>query len=234
MKDYLVIANSWPVWLCAFACIGVIVIQAVVFARLCWKNAPLVGLSPDQCRKSFTTGMVTAVGPSLSCFIGAITMITVVGGPLAWMRLSMIGAAPTELTAAALGAQAYGVEMGGAGYDINVMATTWMTMALNGCGWLAVVVLLTPSMNKVRSIVGGGDEVWLGLITCAASIALFCYMATQYYIQIEKIPANAWACITGTVSMVICSKLAPKAPWLREYGLGIAILAGVIVGACAQ
>ena len=136
--DYLQIANSWPVWLCAGACVAIIVVQAVAFAKLCYKNAPLVGLSKADCSKSFKCGMVTAIGPSLSCFIGAISMITVVGGPLAWMRLSMIGAAPTELTAATTGAAAYGVELGGAGYDIYAMANSWLTMALNGCGWLLV------------------------------------------------------------------------------------------------
>lgn len=232
--DYLAIANSWPVWLCAFACVAIIVVQSVSFSRLCYKTAPLVGLSKEQCAKSFRSGMITAVGPSISCFIGAISMIATVGGPLAWMRLSMIGAAATELTAAATGAAAYGVEMGGAGYDITVMANSWLTMALNGCGWLLVVLLLTPRMGKVREKVGGGDEVWLGLITCAASIGLFGYMASQYYIQIVSVPPAAWACITGTVVMLACVKLSQKATWLKEYGLGIAIVAGIIVGALVR
>lgn len=187
--DYLQIANSWPVWLCAGACVAIIVVQAVAFAKLCYKNAPLVGLSKADCTKSFKCGMVTAVGPSLSCFIGAISMITVVGGPLAWMRLSMIGAAATELTAASTGAAAYGVEMGAAGYDITVMANSWLTMALNGCGWLLVVVLLTPRMEGLRQKVGGGDDVWMGLITLSASIGLFGYMASQYYNKIVVDPA---------------------------------------------
>ena len=215
--DYLAIANSWQVWLCAFACVGIIVAQSVFFTKLCYKNAPLVGLTKEQCGKSFRCGM-----------------ITVVGGPLAWMRLSMIGAAATELTAAATGAAAYGVEMGGAGYDITVMANTWLTMALNGCGWLLVVLLLTPRMEKVRQRVGGGDDVWLGLITCGASIGLFGYMASQYYIQIASVPPAAWSCIAGTVTMLACVRLAPKAPWLKEYGLGIAIVAGILVGALVR
>ena len=136
--------------------------------------------------------------------------------------------------AAATGAAAYGVEMGGAGYDITVMANTWLTMALNGCGWLLVVLLLTPRMEKVRQRVGGGDDVWLGLITCGASIGLFGYMASQYYIQIVSVPPAAWSCITGTVTMLACVRLAPKAPWLKEYGLGIAIVAGILVGALVR
>lgn len=210
--DYLQIANSWPVWLCAGACVAIIVVQAVAFAKLCYKNAPLVGLSKADCSKSFKCGMVTAIGPSLSCFIGAISMITVVGGPLAWMRLSMIGAAPTELTAATTGAAAYGVELGGAGYDIYAMANSWLTMALNG----------------------GGDEVWLGLITCSASIGLFGYMASQYYNKIVVDPAQAWSCIAGTVVMVACVKFSKKMPWLKEYGLGIAIVIGIVVGALVR
>ena len=249
--DYLQIANSWPVWLCAGACVAIIVVQAVAFAKLCYKNAPLVGLSKADCSKSFKCGMVTAIGPSLSCFIGAISMvtaigpslscfigaismITVVGGPLAWMRLSMIGAAPTELTAATTGAAAYGVELGGAGYDIYAMANSWLTMALNGCGWLLVVVLLTPRMESLRQKVGGGDEVWLGLITCSASIGLFGYMASQYYNKIVVDPAQAWSCIAGTVVMVACVKLSKKMPWLKEYGLGIAIVIGIVVGALVR
>ncbi len=232
--DYLSIANSWPVWLCAFAGVAIIIIQSVSFAKLCYKNAPLVGLTKSECGKSFRSGMITAIGPSISCFIGAISMIATVGGPLAWMRLSMIGAAPTELTAAATGAAAYGVEVGGAGYDLTVMANSWLTMALNGCGWLLMVVLLTPRMGKVREKVGGGDEIWLGLITVAASIGLFGYMASQYYVQIVKVPPTAWSAIAGTVVMLLCTKLSSKAAWLKEYGLGIAIVAGIIVGALTR
>lgn len=157
--DYLQIANSWPVWLCAGACVAIIVVQAVAFAKLCYKNAPLVGLSKADCSKSFKCGMVTAIGPSLSCFIGAISMITVVGG---------------------------------------------------------------------------GDEVWLGLITCSASIGLFGYMASQYYNKIVVDPAQAWSCIAGTVVMVACVKLSKKMPWLKEYGLGIAIVIGIVVGALVR
>ena len=145
---------------------------------------------------------------------------------------------PTE-TIKALGEQdlmglAYPEELGGAGYDIYAMANSWLTMALNGCGWLLVVVLLTPRMESLRQKVGGGDEVWLGLITCSASIGLFGYMASQYYNKIVVDPAQAWSCIAGTVVMVACVKFSKKMPWLKEYGLGIAIVIGIVVGALVR
>lgn len=82
--------------------------------------------------------------------------------------------------------------------------------------------------------VGGGDEVWLGLITCSASIGLFGYMASQYYNKIVVDPAQAWSCIAGTVVMVACVKFSKKMPWLKEYGLGIAIVIGIVVGALVR
>ena len=126
------------------------------------------------------------------------------------------------------------MELGGAGYDIYAMANSWLIMALNGCGWLLVVVLLTPRMESLRQKVGGGDEVWLGLITCSASIGLFGYMASQYYNKIVVDPAQAWSCIAGTVVMVACVKFSKKMPWLKEYGLGIAIVIGIVVGALVR
>ena len=34
--------------------------------------------------------------------------------------------------------------------------------------------------------------------------------------------------------MLACVKLSQKATWLKEYGLGIAIVAGIIVGALVR
>ena len=48
--DYLAIANSWQVWLCALACVSIIVIQSGAFTKLCFKNAPGVGLSKEECK----------------------------------------------------------------------------------------------------------------------------------------------------------------------------------------
>ena len=57
---------------------------------------------------AFRTGLITAIGPSIAVFIVMVGMMSVVGGPVTWLRLAVIGAAPTELTAATIGAEAVG------------------------------------------------------------------------------------------------------------------------------
>ena len=36
------------------------------------------------------------------------------------------------------------------------------------------------------------------------------------------------------IVMVACVKLSKKMPWLKEYGLGIAIVLGIVVGALVK
>lgn len=83
--------------------------------------------------------MISAIGPAIASVLVVLSMLAVIGSPVSWIRLSMIGSAATELSAASIGAEACGVTLGGAGYGLSEMSTAWFTMAINGCGWLLVV-----------------------------------------------------------------------------------------------
>ena len=50
---------------------------------------------------------------------------------MAWLRLSIIGAAATELSAANIGAEACGVTLGTEQYTLICLAVSWFTMAYN-------------------------------------------------------------------------------------------------------
>lgn len=63
-------------------------------------------------------GLTSAIGPALGVFVVMLGLMSAIGGPIAWQRLSIIGAAPTELTAATMAAQAQGLELGGQGYGL--------------------------------------------------------------------------------------------------------------------
>lgn len=229
--DFLAIANSWPVWICAFLLVATVIVQTVVYSRLCYKNANEVGLSRLDCNKSFRSGMISAIGPSLSCFISAISLCAVVGGPMAWMRLSVIGAAQTELTCASLGAAAYGVDLGGAGYTMEVMANSWATMAINGWGYLIILLIVTPRMTKIRQKITGRNPAMMGLITAGASVGLFGFMAAQHYIKLPTVPPLAISAIAATVSMFLFKAGGKKVNWLNDYAFGFAIIVGIIAGA---
>lgn len=227
MQDVTTVANSWPIWICAVISVGIVIGQALSYVKLGVSKCELVGLTKKDCTKAFRSGMISAIGPSIASVLVVLSMLAVIGSPVSWIRLSMIGSAATELSAATIGAEACGVSLGSAEYGLPEMATAWFTMAINGCGWLLVVFLFTHRMEKVRAKIGGGDTVWLSLITATACVGL---MSDLVGGSLIKFSPKTVAAIVGAVSMFALSKLAKKAKWLKEYSLGFAIVLGLIVG----
>ena len=225
MDDYLKVANSAIVWVLCSITVIIALLQAILYMRMARKTAAKVQMPSEIPNKAFRIGLISAIGPALGVFIVMVGLMASIGGPMAWLRLSIIGAAATELTAASLGAQACGVELGGAGYTLTVMAVSWFVMALNGAGWLVVTGVATPALEKLREKMSGGDTVWLAVLSGACSLGIFGYLNVN---EIIKGWGNAIASIAGAVCMVVVVKfIVPKCPKLLEYSLGIAMLFGM-------
>jgi hypothetical protein len=224
-EEILKIANGTGIWLVASITVLIAVIQAVLYTKLANKTAKKIGMEEATCKKAFKTGLVTAIGPSVAVFIIMVGMMSVIGGPLSWLRLSIIGSAPTELTAAKVGAEAAGVTFGGPDYDKMALATSWLTMTLNGVGWLLFVGLFTSKLQTIRSKVSGNDTKWLAVLSGAAMLGVFGYLNSG---DIKKGGTSLIAVIVGGISMVILLKIAEKVPKIKEYTLGFAMLCGMI------
>ena len=175
--DYVKISNSFTVYLLCGITVVIALLQAVLYIRMAKKMTVKANVPAAVPKQAFRIGLISAIGPALGVFIVMVGLMSSIGGPMAWMRLSIIGAAPTELTAATLGAEAAGAELGGAGFTLNVMAITWFVMALNGAGWLIVTGCFTPALEKVRDKMSGGDSKWLVVLSGACSIGIFGYLA---------------------------------------------------------
>lgn len=225
--DVSKIANSPGVWICALLSVSIIVTQSVLYVRLAFKNASGLGLSRDQCVKGLRSGIISSIGPSISVFVVVFGMAAVVGGPITWMRLSMIGASATELSAAQVGAQTLGVELGSPDYDLVALATSWWTMAVNGLGWLTVLILFNHRMEKLRQKIGGGDSKWISILATAATLGLFGYLSSP---NILAGGGKLFAVLAGGISMAILSTIAKNVNWLKEYALGFALIIGMIAG----
>lgn len=223
--DYLSIANAPVFWgLCGITVL-ISLGQALLFMRQANKTSAEVNLPQALPKKAFKIGMISAIGPACGVFIVMVGLMASIGGPMAWLRLSIIGAAATELSAATMGAQAAGVEFGGEGYTLTIMAVSWFAMALNGAGWLVVSGTITPALEKLRGKLSGGDTKWLAVLSGACSLGIFGYLNAN---EIVKGLGNTIACLAGALSMVAIMKwVVPKHPKIAEYSLGIAMIIGM-------
>ena len=226
--DYVEISNSIIVYALCGITVAIAFVQAFLYIRMAKKMTVKANIPKEVPKTAFRVGLISAIGPALGVFIVMVGLMTSIGGPMAWQRLSIIGAAPTELTAATLGAEAAGAELGGMGFTLEVMAVTWFVMALNGAGWLLVTGCFTPALETLRNKMSGGDPKWLIVMSGACSIGIFGYLNVS---EIAKGWGNAAAVVGGVAGMMLLEKLVvPKFPKIREYNLGIAMLIGM---ACA-
>ena len=244
-QEVFQVANNAVVWFLCFIVVAVALIQSLLYIRLSLKAADAIGFERRNVYKGLWTGAVSSVGPSFAVFLVMVGLISAVGAPIAWLRCSIIGSAPIEMTGAMLGAQAYGVELNSPQYDLNALAASWWTMAVNGIGWLVVAAVLTPHLEKVRAKFGGGDARWLVLIAVAATTGCYGYLSADTIGKALRNYKKALAAggsgmvplqpmvatIAAGIAMAVLIRVSKKRPKLREYNLGLAMLAGMIVAA---
>lgn len=230
----LEVANSPAIWALASIAVLLIVFETILFLRLALKASKegKVNLTPTQCRKAIKSGVITAIGPAFGVFIVMIGLIAVLGGPIAWLRLSVIGGASTELLAAKVGAAAAGGDITQA-LSMLQLSNAWWTMSINAVGWLLVTWIFASRMEKVRQKIGGGDSRWMEVFSSAATLGIFGAFCSEYLII--AVQTIDWALfgsvIASAAAMFIFMKIADiKYKWLREYCLGFSMVIGVITG----
>lgn len=225
--EVLKIANQPIYWALAAIPVTIAVIQAILYTKLSMKTAGQVGLSQETCKRAFKSGLITAIGPSVGVFIVLVGMMAVIGGPMSWLRLSIIGSAPLELMHAELGAKVLGVTFGGPDYGIDAMVLSWTMLALGTQGWIWFVMFFAHRLEKIRTKVGEKDPKWLGALSAAAMIAVFGNLSTGRMLQGNDIMT---AVLAGAGIMVILGKFVnTKFPKLAEYSVGIAMIGAMFL-----
>ena len=225
--DFLKIANGPIMWILAIICVGTVLMQGALYVRMALKNRNQLGISKQECFAAVRSGAIAAIGPSIANALSTISLVAIVGAPIAWIRLSMIGHAATEGGAASICALAAGTSLGAADFGVEAMSVVWFTMAINGCGWLIMTLLFNHRMEMVRKKVSGGDKMWLAIFQATSMIGIISYSLTTYTVKID---ASALAAIVGCITGVGSLFLSRKIPKLKEWTFGISILAGVVVG----
>ena len=96
--DYLAISNLPIFWALAGITVVVSAVQTILYVRQANKATVACNLDPQLPKQAFKIGLISAIGPACGVFIVMVGLMAAIGGPMAWLRLSIIGAAATELS----------------------------------------------------------------------------------------------------------------------------------------
>lgn len=225
------VANSGVIWIFAALIIGLVIFQGLLFIRLAANASGEVGMTPTEVKSALRTGAISAIGPSLAIMVIAISLITFLGDPLTLMRIGIIGSAPIEALGASIGADAYGVQLGSVNFTPEALTTVVWTLCLGGAGGLLVVAMFTKSFGKIEKKAASKSKDGKGaiLITTAALIGAFSFFAGG---EAVKGQVHTFVALGSGLSMAAMLIFANKRNirWLKEWSLGVSILAGLFVG----
>lgn len=102
------IVNSWWMYLIAAFVTIFILVGTSYFIYRAWKRGKDINLAKETMKKVVISSITFSIAPSIGIFIGIITLSGVIGIPLPWIRLSVIGALHYELMAASAAASSQG------------------------------------------------------------------------------------------------------------------------------
>lgn len=227
-QEFQQIVNRWDIWLACGLMIVMIVAQSAIFLRDALREAGRLGIDAPRRHSAIRSACVSSLGPSLSPVIIALSMMTVVGAPNAWMNLNNIGAARTELANIAIGASFAGVEALSENIGMEAWSYALWTCALNGAGWMLVVFFLNHRMERISgTLYKRYDAALVSTLMGAAVTSLFCYLLGN------QLVSKAWdfyiAALISGGCMLFFINVCKKNRILQELSLGISMLAGMLI-----
>lgn len=232
-QELLSIVNSAPLWALGVVLVLFVLLQNTLFLRLAKKEAETIEMPKEILKSSFKTGAITAIGPALGNLIAMVSMMAALGSPIAWMRLSVIGNATTELGVATIVASTSGLSgITDPAITVKTIALILLMMAIVCTGWLLVVIIATPSMGRIRAKIIDKDRVWASVLSTASMVGLFSNLAAMQ-LKTVNFPMYASVVASFIVMFILYKFIAKKNPNIKKYALTISLAVGLIVGGIA-
>ena len=228
--EALQIANSLPMWLACGSAVALVIVQALIFVKKAMDAAPKVGVTKEQVNQAIKSSALTSIGPSIVVLSGMLSLLVSVGGPMGWMRLSVIGSVMFESIAAGIGTGSVGVQLGVDELTPLALTMAVWTMFIGSVGWVIFSTFAADKMDKIQAKLAGSNPAGLTIISTGAIIGVFAAMVSQKLVLMNK---NTVATALGAVLMFAMMQLTKNEKYakLREWNLTIAILVAMVVTA---
>ena len=155
MQDYLKIANSGWMWFAVAVPMAVLAWQVFLLLRRSLRDGRRMGVRNEQIKSAVIASASASIGPSVSILTGMVSLMVMMGAPIAWMRLSYIGAVMFEMTSADVGAEAVGTAAATLGCYCSLTFNKMYPVAIDNKNIYATIggaltILLLTMWNKKR------------------------------------------------------------------------------------
>ena len=220
--------NSPVLFILAGVTIAVVLLQSVVFLRKAWKRSLELGISKENLKKVSISSAIFTIAPAVAVGIGIITLSGSLGLPLPWLRLSVVGALPYELTAAKTAASSLGINLGDALTAQQFTTIAW-TMTVGIITGLFLIPIFCKREVTGLSSANMKDKKWSDHFSNALFYGLIATFVGQGLSGVTVSSEGRVKAIVLAISaiiMAVCGFLKGKFKWdwINDYALPICMV----------
>jgi hypothetical protein len=224
--SYLELSGHWVTYAAVLAGIAYIVALTAVFLRKAWRRALEIGYSRQQLLRIVKVSVTHAAVPAVAVLVGFLALAPMLGIPLSWWRLSIVGNTTYEIMAAQAALNSIGVVSGAEDSSGRGFVLVVYVIAVGIMGAMVMSLFLSRKVHKGVFKSRLTDRRWSALNVNA-------YMMTIAIVFVVPILFKFTAALLTLLSGAALSfamKFAVKKlriRWLDEFSFTIAMLAAM-------
>jgi hypothetical protein len=195
---------------------------AVLTMRRAWRRALKIGYTGKQLRKVVRISISYTLVPSIAVLAGLFALAPILGIPLSWWRLSVVGNTAYEITAANMALRTAGVTEA-ASADGSAFILIMYVMAIGIMGGMVIAPLIAKSIQKGALKLRAADRRWsaLGGSVYIASIIMVFIIPFLFSISVALMTL-----LTSGAVMTALRRAIKKyhLAWLEDFALAASML----------
>lgn len=225
-KLYSFVANSSVMAIFCGLAILVVLVQAVIFFRIAWKQALQLGFTKSDLMKVVKSSAVFSVVPSLPIIISYMILLPALGKFFPWLRLSVIGSATYETLAANMAVTSFGFDsLGSADFSPDVFGSLLWVVTLGVFLSSMSALLLKRFDVKMKSVTENPNS-FGKVIPNIMFLGMMATLSAPYLVDIGNFPSVA-AIVVSAAVMIGLNAVGKRHPALKEFAFSLSMIAGM-------
>lgn len=215
------VADSTLLYVLVGVSLAIIFGMIIFYTVVSYKESLKLGISKEELKKVIKSSMVFSIVPSLAIVTGLVTLVTVIGIPYGWFRLSVLGSLAYELMAANLALDALGLDLASA--DASAFGTMIWAVCIPITSTILLNLFLVKPVHMKTAVTVGGDEKWKALSqTCFMTALLVALVVPMICSSLVGTLTFVTSALCGLVITGIAIKTRQE--WLNEFTLALSLI----------
>jgi hypothetical protein len=220
--SYFGAAGHWLTY--SLVVVGILYVAGLIllFMGKSWRRARKIGYTREQLWRVVKNSLSYTLVPAIAILAGFFSLAPMLGIPLSWWRLSIIGNTVYELMAADTALRTAGVTTAAAATSKEFILVMY-TMAVGIMGGMLMAALISKSIQKGTLRVKNRDPRWGALAVSTFILTLLVVLITPLFSRLSVALLTLLTSAAAALGLNLLIKQY-RLIWLRSFSLVISML----------